>query len=52
MLKHKNMCRLGIDMYKINETNRVKNKDLIQKMCAGFEVSPELKTLQKEQTKI
>jgi hypothetical protein len=51
MLKHKNMCRLGTDTHKINETNRVKNEDLIRKMCAGLEVSPGLKNCAKSMNK-
>jgi hypothetical protein len=38
-------------MHKINETNRVKNEDLIRKMCAGLEVSPGLKNCAKSANK-
>jgi hypothetical protein len=40
-LNRKMFCRSRIDTHKIKETNRVKIKNLIRKMCAGLEGSPE-----------
>jgi hypothetical protein len=46
-LNRKMFCRSRIYTHKIREMNRVKIKNLIQKMCAGLEGSPELKNCAK-----